>query len=103
MLAGLSIVTGEAASLAFENLIFERAKPVAEAERDLAKAEIDRARSSKSPNAERKRSPASQPMSKQRETSSRDRQAARAASAAAGPDMRGQTRGVMELWRGCPG
>ncbi len=42
MLAGLSVITGEAASLAFENLIFQRARPVAEAERDLAKAEIDR-------------------------------------------------------------
>ena len=42
MLAGLSVVTGEAASLAFENLIFQRARPVAEAERDLAKAEISR-------------------------------------------------------------
>ena len=42
MLAGLSVVTGEAASLAFENLIFQRARPVVEAERDLAKAEIDR-------------------------------------------------------------
>jgi hypothetical protein len=43
MLAGLSVITGEAASLAFENLIFQRTRPAAEAERDLAKAEIDRA------------------------------------------------------------
>jgi hypothetical protein len=42
MLAGLSVITGEAASLAFENLIFQRTRPVVEAERDLAKAEIDR-------------------------------------------------------------
>ena len=42
MLAGLSVITGEAASLAFENLIFQRTRPVAEAERVLAKAEIDR-------------------------------------------------------------
>lgn len=42
MLGGLSIITGEAASLAFENLIFQRTRPVAEAERDLAHAEIDR-------------------------------------------------------------
>jgi hypothetical protein len=40
MLAGLSVITGEAASLAFENLIFQRTKPVAEAERDLIKAEL---------------------------------------------------------------
>ena len=42
MLAGLSVITGEAASLAFENLIFQRTRPVAEAERVLANAEIDR-------------------------------------------------------------
>ena len=42
MLGGLSVVTGEAASLAFENLIFQRIRPVAEAERILARAEIDR-------------------------------------------------------------
>jgi hypothetical protein len=40
MLAGLSVITGEAASLAFENLIFQRTRAVVEAERDLAKAEI---------------------------------------------------------------
>jgi hypothetical protein len=32
-------VTGEAASLAFENLVFQRTRPVAEAERDLARAD----------------------------------------------------------------
>jgi hypothetical protein len=37
LLAGLSVITGEAASLAFENLIFQRTRPVA-----LARAEIDR-------------------------------------------------------------
>jgi hypothetical protein len=42
MLAGLSVITGEAASLAFENLIFQRTRPVAEAERDLARVQIDR-------------------------------------------------------------
>ena len=42
MLAGLSVITGEAASLAFENLIFQRTHSVVEAERVLAKAEIDR-------------------------------------------------------------
>ena len=41
MLAGLSVITGEAASLAFENLIFQRTRAVAEAERDLARVEID--------------------------------------------------------------
>jgi hypothetical protein len=38
MLAGLSVITGEAASLAFENLIFQRTRPVIE--RDLANADI---------------------------------------------------------------
>jgi hypothetical protein len=38
LLAGLSIVTGEAASIGFENLIFQRTRPVVEAERDLTKA-----------------------------------------------------------------
>lgn len=42
MLGGLSIITGEAASLAFENLIFQRARPVAEAEADLTRALIAR-------------------------------------------------------------
>ena len=42
MLAGLSVITGEAASLAFENLIFQRTRPVAEAERDLARVQIGR-------------------------------------------------------------
>jgi hypothetical protein len=42
MLAGLSVITGEAASLAFENLIFQRTRPVVEAERDLTQAQIGR-------------------------------------------------------------
>jgi hypothetical protein len=42
MLAGLSVLTGEAASLAFENLIFQRSRPVVLAEAALAKAEFDR-------------------------------------------------------------
>jgi hypothetical protein len=42
LLAGLSVITGEAASLAFENLIFQRSRPVVLAETDLAKAELDR-------------------------------------------------------------
>jgi hypothetical protein len=42
MLGGLSVITGEAASVAYENLIFQRTRPVVEAERDLAKAEISR-------------------------------------------------------------
>lgn len=37
LIGGLSIITMEAASLAFENLIFERTRPVVEAERDLEK------------------------------------------------------------------
>jgi hypothetical protein len=41
MLAGLSVITGEAASIAFENLIFERTRPIVEAERDLVKATLD--------------------------------------------------------------
>jgi hypothetical protein len=40
MLGGLSVITGEAASLAFENLIFQRTRPVIEAETALARAEI---------------------------------------------------------------
>ena len=42
MLAGLSIITGEAASLGFTNLIYQRMRLVAEAERDLAQAQISR-------------------------------------------------------------
>ena len=42
MLAGLSVITGEAASLGFTNLIYQRMRPVAEAERDLARAQISR-------------------------------------------------------------
>jgi hypothetical protein len=42
MLAGLSVITGEAASLGFTNLIYQRMRPVAEAERDLAQAQISR-------------------------------------------------------------
>jgi hypothetical protein len=42
MLAGVSVITGEAASLAYENLIFQRTRPAAEAERDLARVQIDR-------------------------------------------------------------
>jgi hypothetical protein len=42
MLAGLSVITGEAASLAFENLIFQRSRPVVLAEAALAKTEFDR-------------------------------------------------------------
>src|SRR5208337_241666 len=40
MIAGLSVITGEAASLAFENLIFQRTRPVVEAEAELAKVNI---------------------------------------------------------------
>jgi hypothetical protein len=39
LLAGLTVVTGEAAMVGFENLIFQRTRPVAEAERDLKKVE----------------------------------------------------------------
>jgi hypothetical protein len=41
MLTGLSILTGEAASLAFENLIFQRSRPAVLAEAALANAEFD--------------------------------------------------------------
>jgi hypothetical protein len=40
MIGGLSVITGEAASLAFENLIFQRTRPVIEAEANLKKVEI---------------------------------------------------------------
>ena len=40
MLIGLSVITGEAASVAFENLIFQRSRPVIEAEAELKKIEI---------------------------------------------------------------
>ena len=40
MIGGLSVITGEAASLAFENLIFQRTRPVIEAEADLKKVSI---------------------------------------------------------------
>jgi hypothetical protein len=40
MLVGLSVITGEAASVAFENLIFQRSRPVVEAEAELKKVEI---------------------------------------------------------------
>ncbi len=43
MLIGLSVITGEAASVAFENLIFQRTRPVVEAERDLTDINIARA------------------------------------------------------------
>jgi hypothetical protein len=39
LIVGISVITMEAASLAFENLIFERTRPVAEAELSLKKAE----------------------------------------------------------------
>jgi hypothetical protein len=42
MLAGLSVITGEAASVAFESLIFQRTRPVAEAEAALTQAQIGR-------------------------------------------------------------
>jgi hypothetical protein len=42
LIGGLSVITGEAASLAFENLIFQRTRSVVEAERDLAKVNISR-------------------------------------------------------------
>jgi hypothetical protein len=42
MLAGLSVITGEAASIAFENLIFQRSRPVVMVEAELAKANFDR-------------------------------------------------------------
>jgi len=41
MLSGLSVITGEAASIAYSNLIDQRTRSVAEAERDLTRAEID--------------------------------------------------------------
>ena len=41
MLAGLSVITGEAASIAFSNLIDQRIRPVSEAESALARAQID--------------------------------------------------------------
>ena len=47
MLAGLSVITMEAASIAFENLIFERTRPVVEAERDLEKVRSASARSTR--------------------------------------------------------
>jgi len=40
LIAGLSVITMEAASIGFENLIFERTRPVVEAERDLEKVMI---------------------------------------------------------------
>jgi hypothetical protein len=40
MLVGISAITGEAASIAFENLIFQRTRPVIEAETALRKVEI---------------------------------------------------------------
>ena len=40
MLVGLTTITGEAASVAFENLIFQRSRPVVEAEAELKKVEI---------------------------------------------------------------
>ena len=66
MLAGLSVITGEAASSAFENLIFQRTRPVVEAERDLAKAEIDRDALNKPRTDGRRRSPGSKPTSRRR-------------------------------------
>lgn len=41
LLAGLTVITGEAASVAFENLIFQRSRPVVEAEAAAKRAEID--------------------------------------------------------------
>ena len=43
LIVGISVITMEAASLAFENLIFERTRPVAEAELSLKKAEDNQA------------------------------------------------------------
>ena len=40
LIIGLSVITMEAASIGFENLIFERTRPVVEAERDLEKVMI---------------------------------------------------------------
>ena len=40
MLAGLTVITGEAASIAFETLLDARARPVVEAETELKKIEI---------------------------------------------------------------
>ena len=40
LIVGLSVITMEAASIGFENLIFERTRPVVEAERDLEKVMI---------------------------------------------------------------
>ena len=40
IVGGLSVITGEAASLAFENLIFQRTRPVVEAEAALKKVSI---------------------------------------------------------------
>jgi hypothetical protein len=66
MLAGLSVITGEAASLGFTNLVYQRTKSVAEAERNLAQAQISRdALTRRSPSARRK-SPDSRPTSRAR-------------------------------------
>jgi hypothetical protein len=40
LIVGLSVITMEAASIGFDNLIFERTRPVVEAERDLEKVMI---------------------------------------------------------------
>jgi hypothetical protein len=42
LITSISVATGEAAFIAYENLIFQRSRPVAEAERDLKKAETTR-------------------------------------------------------------
>jgi hypothetical protein len=41
MIIGISVITMEAGTISFENLIFERTRPVAEAERDLDKIMIE--------------------------------------------------------------
>ena len=65
MLAGLSVITGEAAVLGVHNLIFQRTRPVAEAERDLARAQISRDAQFGVARGRRK-SPGSRPTSKRR-------------------------------------
>jgi hypothetical protein len=42
LITSISVATGEAAFIAYENLIFQRSRPVAEAERDLTKAQTAR-------------------------------------------------------------
>ena len=61
MLAGLSVITGEAASLAFENLIFQRTRPVAKPSASWPRPRSIAARSNRPRIGERRRSPDSSP------------------------------------------